>query len=71
MYLDYVVDIPDVKEKSHFEPKVRHIIFIMNTAVKVRSRPNSIQMGGYHRQVLPEDENKTRPNENFRNIFRG
>ena len=32
MYLDYVVDIPDVKEKSHFELKVRRVMFIMSTA---------------------------------------
>ena len=43
MYLDYVVDIPDVKGKITFRTKGQARYVIMSTAVST-IRPNSIQM---------------------------
>ena len=70
MYLDYVVDIPDVKGKITFRTKgkTRYVYYEYSREYdpsKQYTNVKRVTIG----KVLPEDENKTRPNENFRKYF--
>lgn len=70
MYLDYVVDIPDVKGKITFRTKgkARYVYYEYSREydpTKQYTNVKRVTIG----KVLPEDENKMRPNENFRRYF--
>lgn len=70
MYLDYVVDIPDVKGKITFRTKgqARYVYYEYSREYdpsKQYTNVKRVTIG----KVLPEDENKMRPNENFRKYF--
>ena len=70
MYLDYVVDIPDVKGKITFRTKgkARYVYYEYSREYdpsKQYTNVKRVTIG----KVLPEDENKMRPNENFRRYF--
>ena len=70
MYLDYVVDIPDVKGKITFRTKGKACYVYYEYS---REYDPSKQYTNVKRvtigKVLPEDEKKMRPNENFRKYF--
>ena len=70
MYLDYVVDIPDVKGKITFRTKgqARYVYYEYSREYdpsKQYTNVKRVTIG----KILPEDENKMRPNENFRKYF--
>ena len=70
MYLDYVVDIPYVKGKITFRTKgqTRYVYYEYSREYdpsKQYTNVKRVTIG----KVLPEDENKMRPNENFRKYF--
>lgn len=70
MYLDYVVDIPDVKGKITFRTKgqARYVYYEYSREYdpsKQYTNVKRVTIG----KVLPEDENKMRSNENFRKYF--
>ena len=70
MYLDYVVDIPDVKGKITFRTKGQagYVYYEYSREydpTKQYTNVKRVTIG----KVLPEDENKMRPNENFRRYF--
>lgn len=70
--LDYVVDIPDVKGKITFRTKgqARYVYYEYSREYdpsKQYTNVKRVTVG----KVLPEDENKMRPNENFRRYFPG
>ena len=70
MYLDYVVDIPDVKGKITFRTKGQagYVYYEYSREYdpsKQYTNVKRVTIG----KILPEDENKMRPNENFRKYF--
>ena len=70
MYLDYVVDIPDVKGKITFRTKgqARYVYYEYSREYDPSKQYTNVKrviIG----KVLLEDENKMRPNENFRKYF--
>ena len=70
MYLDYVVDIPEVTGKITFRSKgdARYVYYEYKrdyNPVKQYTNVKRVTIG----KVLPDDETKMRPNENFRKYF--
>lgn len=70
MYLDYVVDIPDVKGKITFRTKgqARYVYYEYSREYdpsKQYTNVKRVTIG----KALPDDKNKMRPNENFRKYF--
>lgn len=70
MYLDYVVDIPDVKGKITFRTKgqARYVYYEYSREYdpsKQYTNVKRVTIG----KVLADDQTKMRPNENFRKYF--
>ena len=70
MYLDYLVDIPEVKGKITFRSKgsARYVYYECDRTYDP-SKKYTIVKRVTIGKVLPEDESKMRPNENFKKYF--
>lgn len=70
MYLDYVVDIPDVKGKITYRTKgeARYVYYEYKREYDPNKQYTNVKRVTIGK-VLPDNENKMRPNENFGKFF--
>ena len=70
MYLDYVVDIPDVKGKITFRTKgqARYVYYEYSREYDPSKQYTNVKRVTIGKALL-DDRNKMRPNENFRKYF--